>query len=58
MRPFDPGVDDEGFSAMVRVNRRNYVRVSTNTVRSSSWDMAFHDAIGLMRAVDDRRLSP
>ena len=58
MRPFDLGIDDERFSPMVRANRRNYVRISTNTSKSASWEEAFHDAIGLMRAVDDRRVVP
>jgi hypothetical protein len=55
MRPFDPGADDEQSSLVVRLNRRTYLRVSTNASRSASWDLAHHDAIGLMRAVDEQR---
>lgn len=55
-RPFDPGVDDEGLTLMERDHRRSYVRVCTNAARSASWNAAHHDAIGLMRAIDDRRV--
>jgi hypothetical protein len=55
-RPFDPGIDDESLPLMVRDNCRSWVRVRTNAARSASWNAAHHDAIGLMRAIDDRRV--
>jgi hypothetical protein len=55
-RPFDPDVDDESLTLMVRDNRRSYVRVCTNAARSASWNAAHHDAIGLMRSIDGRRV--
>lgn len=55
LRPFEPGVDDEASSSAVRSNRKHVVRVSTNSLRSSSWEAAFQDAIGLMRSADARR---
>jgi len=54
MRPFDPDIDDENSSQVVRMNRRMYVRISTNAARSVSWGAAHTDAIGLMRAADNR----
>lgn len=54
MRPFNPNIDDENSSQVVRMNRRTYVRISTNSVRSVSWVAAHDDAIGLMRAADNR----
>ncbi len=55
MRPFEPGVDDEDSASVVRSNRKQFVRVSTNTLRSSSWNEAFQDAIGLMHKADEPR---
>jgi hypothetical protein len=52
MRPFEPGVDDEQAVSVVRTNRRNFVRVTTDTLRSGSWDEAYQDAIRLMRDID------
>ena len=57
-RPFDAGVDDERVTLVVRDNRRNWIRVRTNDSRSSSWNAAHQDAIGLMRAIDGRRVVP
>ncbi len=56
MRAFDQGVDDEHRVAMVYRNGRHCVRVSTNQLRSSSWDDAFQDAMKLMRQIDARRV--
>lgn len=55
LRPFEPGVDDETSVSVVRNNRRDFVRVSTDSLRSSSWDEAFRDAIELMHKADNPR---
>lgn len=51
-RPFEPGVDDEKQVSVVRSNRKDFVRVSTDSLRSASWDEAFRDAIKLMHQAD------
>lgn len=51
-RAFDPGIDDDASSLAVRMESRTYIRVSTNTARSTSWDAAYVDALDLMRAAD------
>ena len=52
LRPFEPGVDDEDSPSVVRSNRRHFVRISTDSMRSPSWDQAFRDAIELMHKAD------
>lgn len=55
LRPFEPGVDDEDSPSVVRSNRKHFVRVSTDRLRSPSWDQAFRDAIELMHKSDQPR---
>ncbi len=52
LRSFEPGVDDAHSVPVVRRNARDVIRVST---RSTSWEAAREDAIGLMRAMDAHR---
>ena len=56
VRPFEQVIDDD---TLAYQNKGGWwVRVSTNPIRSASWDEAYQLALALMREADARRWRP
>jgi hypothetical protein len=55
-RPFELGIDNETLAHQHKGGV--WVRVSTNAIRSASWEEAYQEAIALMRDADARRWRP